>query len=375
MTADPRTRPDYRAGYGGPSGSSGRGPGPGGARGAHAAHGAPPGGMSGWWQQARTDPGWILLPLRLFLGFTFTYAGVDKLSDRAFFDPADPTSIAAQIAAFRQTSPLRPILGFAADHATLFGVMIALGEIAVGVAVLLGVRVRLAALGGALISLSLLLTVTWETRPYYYGSDIAFLFGWLPLIVYGSGTVLSLQYATWRRWGARGGPAGNRRAVLAQIGAAGVVAGATALLARLARGDAATTALPAGDTRAPSTGPSSPAASATTSPSAGATSAAPTGTALAKVSDVPVGKAVEVTIDKTAAYLVHVNAGTFAAFSRTCTHAGCKVNVSTSGTEFDCPCHQSRFNASTGAVIAGPAPRALDTFPVQVVGEDVRTTS
>ncbi|MEN3359990.1 MAG: thiosulfate dehydrogenase (quinone) large subunit [Mycobacteriales bacterium] len=406
MTADPRTRSGGGAGRGGPSGygpgpggpggPSGYGPGPGGPSGYGPGPGGPggpygagPGDGHGGGHRAgagharpgrldrlAAEPGWLLMPLRLFLGFTFAYAGVDKLSDRAFFDPKSPTSITAQIAAFRQSSPLRPILGFAADHANLFGLLIALGEIAVGVAVLLGVRVRLAALGGALIALSLYLTVSWQTRPYYYGSDIFVFVAWLPLIGYGSGTVLSLQHATWKRWAAPGGPAGSRRAVLAQIATAGVVAGATALLARLARGGApATTTASGGPTRAPSTAPTG-AASTTASGAAKSTAAAPTGTALAKVSQVPVGKPLAVSMpDGTAAYLVHVNGDTFAAFSRTCTHAGCQVTVSGDGSEFDCPCHQSRFAAGTGQVLGGPAPKPLPSFAVQVVGDEVRTKS
>lgn len=357
--------------YGGSGGPGGFG-GPGGSGGEHRGSGSH--SRPGRLDRLAAEPGWLLLPLRLFLGFTFAYAGVDKLSDRAFFDPKSPTSITAQIAAFRQSSPLRPILGFAADHANLFGLMIALGEIAVGVAVLLGVRVRLAALGGALIALSLYLTVSWQTRPYYYGSDIFVFVAWLPLIGYGSGTVLSLQHATWKRWGERS-PAGNRRAVLAQLGTAGIVAGATAALARLARGETATTALSAG-TRSPAqpTGAAKPSASGTAK--APPSTAAPTGTALAKVADVPVGKPLPVTMpDGTAAYLVHVNANQFAAFSRTCTHAGCQVTASGDGSEFDCPCHQSRFAAGTGQVLGGPAPRPLPSFPVQVIGNEVRTTS
>jgi thiosulfate dehydrogenase [quinone] large subunit len=318
---------------------------------------------AGWLRQARTDPGWLLLPLRLFLGLTFAYAGVDKLTDPAFFDPDEPTSIAGQLAAFRQTSPIRPLLGLADDHATAAGVLIALGEIAVGVATLLGVRVRLAALGGALISLSLLLTVTWQTRPYYYGSDIVFLVSWLPLIGYGSGDVLSLQHATWRRWAGGGEPAGARRALLAQLGAAGLATLATALVARLVRGGPVRSAAePAGG---PADGPTTGGAPASTSPAAA-------GTALARVADVPVGQAVEVTVPAgTAAYLVHVDGGRFVAFDRACTHAGCQVELTADRRAFSCPCHLARYDAGTGRVLGGPAPRPLDQLPVRVVGDEV----
>ena len=45
---------------------------------------------------------------------------------------------------------------------------------------------RLAALGGALISLSLWLTVSWASDPYYYGNDLAYLMAWLPLVLAGA---------------------------------------------------------------------------------------------------------------------------------------------------------------------------------------------
>ena len=78
----------------------------------------PEGGRPGGWRDRRTDAAWLLLPQRLFLGGTFAYAGLDKLADRSFFDPAAPTSIHAQIAAVRDTSPLGPLLNVVAEHAS-----------------------------------------------------------------------------------------------------------------------------------------------------------------------------------------------------------------------------------------------------------------
>jgi len=38
-----------------------------------------------WAAQGLRQPGWVLLPLRAFLGFTFCYAGLQKLANPDFF--------------------------------------------------------------------------------------------------------------------------------------------------------------------------------------------------------------------------------------------------------------------------------------------------
>jgi cytochrome b6-f complex iron-sulfur subunit len=58
-------------------------------------------------------------------------------------------------------------------------------------------------------------------------------------------------------------------------------------------------------------------------------------------------------------------------FSATCTHMGCTVNPS--GTKFFCPCHGSTYDARTGKVLDGPAPRPLPKIPVTVRGGEVLT--
>ena len=56
-----------------------------------------------------------------------------------------------------------------------------------------------------------------------------------------------------------------------------------------------------------------------------------------------------------------------------CTHQGCTVASVANGV-ITCPCHGSQFDAQTGAVIAGPAPRGLSAIPVVVRDGEVYTT-
>lgn len=57
--------------------------------------------------------------------------------------------------------------------------------------------------------------------------------------------------------------------------------------------------------------------------------------------------------------------GTLKAYSTICTHALCPINK-LEGTTLVCPCHGSRFDALTGAVLHDPATVPLKELPVTV---------
>ncbi|MFI0238857.1 DoxX family protein [Streptomyces sp. NPDC016845] len=153
------------------------------------------GGRGGGWRD--TAQRYALLPLRIFLGVTFIYAGLDKLTDSGFFRSDGAGSIGAQMRNIRGISAVPELVDLALKSPAGFGYAIAFGELVVGVGTLLGVLGRLAAVGGAVISLSLWLTVSWAAEPYYLGNDLAYLMAWLPLVLGGAG-VWSVD-AWWRR--------------------------------------------------------------------------------------------------------------------------------------------------------------------------------
>ncbi|MGI5349335.1 DoxX family protein [Streptomyces sp. CA-250714] len=129
---------------------------------------------------------YALLPLRLFLGVTFLYAGIDKLTSSVFLTGEGPDSLAGTLSAVHGSAAAPWLVELAQQSPQGFGTAIAVGEIAVGLGTLCGLWARVAAAGGALLSLSLWLTVSWDSDPYYYGNDLPYFMAWLPLVMAGA---------------------------------------------------------------------------------------------------------------------------------------------------------------------------------------------
>ena len=322
------------------------------------------------WSVTRPDgavaTGWVLLPLRLFLGFTFLFAGLQKLANPQFLENASPTSIHAQLVGASRSSPIHALISHLVPIASTVGVVIALGEVAIGLGVLVGLLTRVAAVAGMALSFGLFLTVSYHSSPYFTGSDIVFFFAWTPLALAGAAGAPALD--TWMA-ARRPGPAPgqevlSRRAVLS----AGAVTGIVAAIVLVASGVAAAVGRAVGGTStSTSAGGTSvlPGAGAgtttTTAPSGTPTTAPPPGTAIGPASDVPVGGSATFTDPATGdpGLVIQRTAGTFAAFDAVCPHAGCTVAYQRSAGIIACPCHGSEFDASTGSVLRGPATRGL----------------
>ncbi|GLV59449.1 hypothetical protein KDH_62760 [Dictyobacter sp. S3.2.2.5] len=367
------------------------------------------------------SPDWILLPLRLFLGVTFVYAGIQKLADPQFFDPTKAGYIGKQLAGYATASPLKDfLLHVAVPHAQLFGFLVAFGEIAIGVGTLLGLLLRPAAFFGVLLSLVFFLSATWRVYPYFFGSDIVFVFAWLTLMLKGpSHTGLptideNLFAPASRSTNLQQPPSAltriamliigtrslaepvaqpvnthqkqmSRRATIQQARRSrrgflmGLITGGVGAFALAAVAMAARIV----NTRSEATPPitQQPTAIATQpstsnqgddgdqgTPTATTTSA-PTGNKIAQVNAVPNNSGVPFTINGSgeAGMLIHLPSGKFVAYDLRCTHAGCQVDYDPQQHLLVCPCHGAEFDPAQQAnPVMGPAETPLTPVTIHI---------
>jgi cytochrome b6-f complex iron-sulfur subunit len=95
--------------------------------------------------------------------------------------------------------------------------------------------------------------------------------------------------------------------------------------------------------------------------------------AVAKTYIVPYPKADIPAAKKVPAYTPPIIAGMeagYVALYQKCVHLGCRVPWCQSSQWFECPCHGSKYNR-VGEKQAGPAPRGLDRFVLEVAGGSI----
>ncbi len=351
----------------------------------------------------QTIPIAVTAPLRIFLGITFLYAGIQKLTDPGFFNPHAITYIGTQLALFAQHSPIGGFLSaVAVPHAMLFGGLVAWGEVAIGLGTLAGALFRPAAFFGALLSLTLWLSATWQVKPYFYGADIFALFGWVTLLLAGSAGWLAVdvylgawlathipqrwhspalaQALTWlelaptanvaktplpppKRGKSHRLPATTTRRELLQ----GVAAGSVVTLVGVwlwqvfhSGSDPAAISPPTA---------TQPAAVGTAAASTPAASTPAASNIVANLSSLPPNSAAtfQIPSNQDPGVVVRLSGGSVVAYDATCTHAGCTVQYDQGSQLLLCPCHGAAFDPAKGAaVVQGPAPVPLTTVAVAV---------
>ncbi len=330
-----------------------------------------------------------LLPLRLFLGITFLYAGIDKLIDPTFLRATGPGSIGAQMTEFVKVSPIAPLVQvFGLSFPVEVGFLIAVAEIAVGLGALTGLLFRLSAAGGLALSVTFWLTASWATRPYYYGPDLPYAFGWLTLTLAGSGDRFTIE--GWFRDNAEGTfdddePVSPERRAVLRAGFLGLASLAVAAVAgtfgasvlgraRAELASGTSSPAPAGDasgtgSAAPANNPAAASAGSGETAAAGASQAPAAGPVVARVSQLTAGRpiAFDDPISGDPGVLVKLADGKIVAFDALCTHAGCTVEWDPTYDLLVCPCHGAAFDPAHGAqAVAGPTNTPLSPIPIHV---------
>ena len=273
--------------------------------------------------------------LRLWLGITWVYAGWYKATDPQFLTPNTSGYIGTQLANYQLNSPISFLLRHMVERAGIVGLFVMLSEFAIGFATLTGFMLVYASLGGLLMSATLWLSASWTVKPYFLGSDTAYMVMWAVLLgsIFKNSRKLKLPNFT------------DRREVISLASIAGLS------ILGVVIGKAFTR-------KAQSTQQSQ--------------STSNSSQAIAKVSDIAVGKAIHIKDAQGApGYIFRTNAGVFA-YSAICTHQGCSVNFNAGTKHFQCPCHGAEFDPANGAkVLAGPAPSPLTKIKISVQGNNI----
>jgi thiosulfate dehydrogenase [quinone] large subunit len=309
---------------------------------------------------------WSLRILRAFLGVTFVYAGLQKFFDPGFLHAGSPTYIGTQLEGFARATPVAPLMRLLEHVPWLVGVVVAVTELAVGIAVLAGIGLITASVFGLSINVVLWLSATWHVHPYFLGSDSIYAVAWLALIV-GAWQVAKTRPTSHVSRRVQDPDAVARRAMLRGGLVAGVaiaLGGVASALAGPPTPGSSGMTIAGGSGRAQREPTRSSSPPATRSPSPSAAPSIP-GHKIANLDSLQVGQALGFTAPGVGpAAVVRLANGSVVAYSRVCTHAGCLVGYSQSSQLFVCPCHGAEFDP---AQHADPTPGSPTSTPLEMI--------
>jgi thiosulfate dehydrogenase [quinone] large subunit len=145
---------------------------------------------------SNTQAGLFWLPIRLFLGFSWIEASWHKISGGGWLDGGSALAgywtNAVKVDPNTAKGPItfewyRTFIQFLLDggHETWFAWIIAFGELAVGVGLVLGALTGVAAFFGCLMNMSFLLAGSASTNPIMFTLAIGLMLGWKVAGYYG----------------------------------------------------------------------------------------------------------------------------------------------------------------------------------------------
>ena len=162
--------------------------------------------------------GLFWLPIRLFVGFSWTEAAWHKITGGGWLDggaalagywtaavKVDPATARGNISFEWYRTFLQSLLD--GHHQTWFAWLIAFGELAVGVGILLGALVGIAAFFGAMMNMSFMLAGSASSNPVLFAMAIGLMLAWKVAGYYGLDRyLLPILGTPWRAQVATGRP-------------------------------------------------------------------------------------------------------------------------------------------------------------------------
>lgn len=158
--------------------------------------------------------------LRGWLGLTWIYAGWDKATDPGFLTKGSASFIGTQLSGYSTQSPIGGLFNKLIEHSTAVGIIVMLSEVAIGLATLLWVSPTLAAFGGFTMSVGLWLASSFHVSPYFLASDSAYAILWLVYFLTLVGNRRTVDVALDRRGAIRIGALGGAAVALSLLGKA-----------------------------------------------------------------------------------------------------------------------------------------------------------
>lgn len=157
--------------------------------------------------------GLFWLPIRIFLGVSWLDAGLHKFSDPGWMQGGSSLLSYWERAAAIPEAPARPAITYDwyrdfitflinGNHEGWFAVVITLGEIAVGLALIFGALTGIAAFFGALMNMSFLLAGSASSNPVLFTFAVGLILAWKVAGYYGLDRYLLPRLGTpWRPGG------------------------------------------------------------------------------------------------------------------------------------------------------------------------------
>ncbi|MCU4744271.1 DoxX family protein [Halobacteria archaeon AArc-m2/3/4] len=140
--------------------------------------------------QAHSLSAWFVLALRLMMGYAFLYAGLDKLLAAEAF-----SAEGFLLHGVNEASPLIGMftwMGTTSWFVEIVNIAVPFGQIAIGLGLLVGAFVRLAAFFGATM-MFMFYFANWSVEHGMINGDFAYLLVFLAVAAFGAGRILGLD--------------------------------------------------------------------------------------------------------------------------------------------------------------------------------------